>query len=187
MNMTQRQAYLDREKLYKYAAETSRHHFKLVSDRVSSYVMTASLEATTTFPPLFLLKQFSKAVQGTIHYVESKIGKRPALKAAAAIEATFHWTPDPISEIVASTLVAASLAGFAFEKIVGEERANKVYAPFHAAFKSAVDQIPSSSKNSLKQAGQIVISKVKNGVEAMRDMHSRSPAMTVYKPNFLQT
>ena len=184
VNMSQRQAYLDREKLYQLAAEASHHHFKLATNKIGLYVSLAAVEAAITFPPAYLLNQFSKATKALIIKAENTIGKRPALKTAAVIEGTLFWTPDPTSEIVACTLVASSFAGYAFEKIVGKETADKLYQPFYKTFGTVAKQIPNPAKERTAVILKSLSDKVHNVIENLKGAHTKSPAMTVFQPKY---
>lgn len=184
--MTQRDAYLDRLKLYDWAAEKSLPHMRLASKKVGQYISAAAIQAAITFPPLYLLSQFKKATTATIHFAEKIIGKRPALTAAGVIEGAFWWTPDPTSEIVALTLVGASATSFIFEKAVGKEKANKFYAPFYKIFNGATSYIPNSLKNKTSQKLSTIFKKAESFALKVKEIHAQTPAVTVYQPTFLK-
>ena len=201
--LSDRELYLQTDDLLAEAEKNaSLIEMRNLSRKHAHYIMSASAEAVITFPPLYLCTLFSKAVEKGIKFAEKHMSKRPAAAAGISIEASFWWTPDPISEIVAISLIGASATAIAFEKLVGEETANKFYKPFYSAFNYAAGKIPSKFKTSISQKfsdlgksslgknTQSFMSKIGKNAQSfmgkIREEHSRSPAMTVFQPDFMK-
>jgi len=135
-----------------------------------------------------LTTHFSKAVMSGIQKLENKIGKRPALKAAASIEVAFGWTPDPASEIIAGTLAASSVACFGLEKVFGKDNVDKVLNIITQPFTLVAKKLPSPSvesqqhfKNKLSSLKQAVITGTRefsntiDGAFVMRTLNLKMP------------
>ncbi len=92
----------------------------------SRYCRAEGQESLFALLPLWLVIQASNGINKAITWVESKIGPRPSLKAAATIEAALGWTPDPTSEIVAVSLALFGVSVYGAEQVFGKERIDRI-------------------------------------------------------------